>query len=288
MSRTRSKPRGRPPAASVASSTGPAARGLDNALALLDVIAASDGILLTEAAQRAGVAPSTAHRVLTTLEAHGFLRQDTEHEDWRIGVKAFEVGNAFLRDRKVADVGRPIMTELMEATGETVNLSLPMDDTVVFVAQVETHNALRAFERPGNRAPLHASASGKLVLAHMTQKARTATLHRTGLETFTPATRSAVSDLAADLDAAIARGFAIEVGEQADGLTCVAAPIYNEHGDLTSCLSVSGPVTRMDEVRRFEIGPQARRAADAITRAIGGRQPRPAEPASAAPAAAGA
>ncbi|MEL6871477.1 MAG: IclR family transcriptional regulator C-terminal domain-containing protein, partial [Pseudomonadota bacterium] len=97
-----------------------------------------------------------------------------------------------------------------------------------------------------------------------------------------------VSDLAADLDAAIARGFAIEVGEQADGLTCVAAPIYNEHGDLTSCLSVSGPVTRMDEVRRFEIGPQARRAADAITRAIGGRQPRPAEPASAAPAAAGA
>ena len=273
MNKPRTKTRGRPPAASAIGSSGPAARGLDNALALLEVIAASDGILLTEAAQRAGVAPSTAHRVLTTLEVHGFLRHDAEREDWRIGVKAFEVGNAFLRDRKVADVGRPVMTELMEATGETVNLSLPIDDAVVFVAQVETHNALRAFQRPGNRAPLHASASGKLVLAFMSDKSRAATLHRTGLEAFTAETRITVKDLEADLEAARTRGFAIEVGEQAEGLTCVAAPIFNEFGELLSCLSVSGPVARMGEVRRFEIGPMARRAADGITRAVGGRQP---------------
>ena len=120
-------------------------------MALLDIIAQADGLSLTSIAQRAGIAASTAHRILATLKAAGFVQCDEARGGYLIGVKAFKIGSAFLRNRKLVDVGRGVMRDLMSASGETTNLGIENDGYVVFVSQLESHHAIRAFHRPGAR-----------------------------------------------------------------------------------------------------------------------------------------
>ncbi|MBI1386360.1 MAG: helix-turn-helix domain-containing protein [Rhizobiales bacterium] len=271
MPSKRAKPRGRP--AQREASTGPAVRGLDNALALLEVIADGDGLQLTDAAQRAGIAASTAHRILTTLATHNFVRHDEERDHWLIGVAAFEIGSAFLRNRKVLEVGRPLMHELMELSGETVNLAIRDGDEIIYVAQVETHSPIRAFQRAGSRAPLHASAIGKVLLADLPEAAVRATLHRTGLERFTPKTIVSPEAFAAALTAARVTGYAVDDEERVPGLRCIASAVFDEHGEPLAGLSLSGPLSRLTDERMAELAPQVRRAARTLSERIGGRMP---------------
>ncbi|TGT82175.1 IclR family transcriptional regulator, partial [Mesorhizobium sp. M5C.F.Ca.ET.164.01.1.1] len=97
----------------------------------------------------------------------GMVACDTTYQLCSFGVETYRMGSAFLRRRKLVDRARIVMQELMEKTGETANLGVAEDDCVVFVNQVETHQAFRAFFRPGTRSPFHAPGIGKAVLAHL-------------------------------------------------------------------------------------------------------------------------
>jgi hypothetical protein len=100
-------------------------QSLSRALSLLNALAAQDGGLpLSEVARTVGLAISTAHRLLSTLQQEGFVRFDEERGVWIVGVQAFIVGSAFLRSRELTAVARPVMRRLMERSGETVNLAV--------------------------------------------------------------------------------------------------------------------------------------------------------------------
>ena len=146
--------------------------------------------------------PSTAHRILATLKAAGFVQCDEARGGYLIGVKAFKIGSAFLRNRKLVDVGRGVMRDLMAASGETTNLGIENDGYVVFVSQLESHHAIRAFHRPGARGPMHASSLGKAILAWLPEAEVTKLLHRVGLPRLTDRTivdpQALLADLAAD------------------------------------------------------------------------------------------
>ena len=136
-------------------------QALDRGLALLEIIAQADGLSLTSIAQRAGIPPSTAHRILATLKAAGFVQCDEARGGYLIGMKAFKIGSAFLRNRKLVDVGRGVMRALMDASGETTNLGIENDGSVVFVSQLESHHPIRAFHRPGHAARCTPPASAR-------------------------------------------------------------------------------------------------------------------------------
>ncbi|GAB4228239.1 MAG: IclR family transcriptional regulator [Methyloligellaceae bacterium] len=254
-------------------------QSLDRALALLEHIAAEDGLTLTDLAQRAGVAPSTAHRILTTLQAHDYVEHEDERGLWLIGVRAFEVGASFLRNRKLVGIGRSIMRELMENSGESVNLAIEDNGDVVFISQVESHHAIRAFHRPGSRGALHASSAGKAFLATCSNSTVRKMLHKTGMERFTDKTLVEPERLFEELETIRERGWAVDDEERTPGMRCIASPIYNEYGEAIACVSVSGPTVRMSDERLGELGPMVRRAAEKITRSIGGYPPHPAQPA---------
>lgn len=268
MRRTRGRPRN-----PVTLAPAPNVQALDRALALLELVAGADGLTLTEISQRAGMAPSTAHRLLTTLEGRGFVQMLTTSGEWVVGVEAFRTGTAFLRRTKPADMGRTVMRDLMESCGETVNLGIAEDDVIVFISQVETHEAIRAFFRPGTRSPMHASGIGKALLAQLPEERVRRILQRTGLAKFTPRTLIDPKSLAADLAGVRRRGWAIDNEERTPGMRCVAAPIFNEYREAVAGISVSGPAVRMTDERLGELGPQVVRAADSITVSIGGQRP---------------
>jgi IclR family acetate operon transcriptional repressor len=177
------------------------------------------------------------------------------------------MGSAFLRGRKIVDRARVVMQDLMEKTGETANLGLAEDDCVVFVTQVETHQAIRAFFRPGTRTAFHASGIGKAVLSHMDPERVAMLIDRLGLETYTDRTVATLPELMRDLAEARVRGWAVDDEERNLGMRCVAAAVFNEHGEPVGGVSVSGPTVRVTP----EIGPVVRDAAAEVTTMIGGR-----------------
>ena len=245
-------------------------QSLDRALRILAVVADANGLSLSEIAAASEVPAPTAYRMLVTLENHGMVEFDKSDQLWSVGVGAFRTGSAFLRRRRLVDRTRAVMQDLMERSGETANLGVAEDGCVVFVSQVETHEAIRAFFRPGTRSPFHASGIGKAVLAHLTPERVTAIARREGLERYTETTKASIDELNADLETIRARGFAIDDEERYPGMRCVAAAIFNEYGEPLGGISVSGPTVRVTGARADELGALVADAAAEITRSIGG------------------
>jgi IclR family acetate operon transcriptional repressor len=243
---------------------------LDRALSLIELLAEADGLSLTDLSQRAGMSPATVYRMLTTMERRGFVANDQAQGLWRIGVETFRAGSAFARGTKVVDVGRAVMRGLMESTGETANLAIEEDGDVVFLSQVETHEAIRAFFRPGTRGPMHASGIGKALLAARPARRVRAILQQRGLAGFTPKTLVSPDGLLADLEVIRKRGWALDDEERHQGMRCIAAPIFDEHGEAVAGVSVSGPTVRMSDDRLVELAALVKQAAAAITDGIGG------------------
>ncbi|MCC5956774.1 MAG: IclR family transcriptional regulator [Natronohydrobacter sp.] len=245
-------------------------QSLDRALSILEVVAESSGLTLTELAQAADQSAATAYRVLTTFQSHGFVELETESQRWHIGAGAFRTGSAFLRRTKLADRARGAMESLMRETGETANLGIEDRGEVLFLTQVETHEAIRAFFPPGTRSPMHVSGIGKALLAHMPML-RLAEVMARGLRGFTPASLIDAQALERDLIATRARGYAIDNEERTEGMRCIAAPIFDAQGRAVAGLSISGPVFRLSLERAEEVGAMVKRAAQGVTEATGGR-----------------
>jgi len=268
--------RGRPPAkpAAKASRDGGLVQSLSRALALLEHVAAAEhGASLTELAQRAGLAPSTAHRLLKSLEAARYVAHDGDHGLWFVGVKAFNVGSAFLRARDFVALARPVMRELMELSAESVNLAGLEEGAAVFLAQVECRQMMRALTRPGGTASLHASGVGKALLAAMSEADAARLIKRQSLTAFTTNTLTDLERLLGDLEATRKRGYAIDDEEFSLGLRCVAAAIHDDAGRPVAALSLSGPSARITDARVAELGRLVADKAQRITAEIGGRSP---------------
>jgi IclR family acetate operon transcriptional repressor len=267
---TEKRQRGRP-----RSFNGPAenssVQSLDRALRILAIVADADGLSLSEVASASGLAASTAYRMLTTMEAHGMVEFDRTDQLWSIGVETYRMGSAFLRRRKLVDRARIVMQDLMEKIGETANLGVAEDDCVVFVSQVETHQAIRAFFRPGTRSSFHASGIGKAILAHMPGDRVAAIVRKEGLEVYTPKTLANAPALARDLSQIRTRGYSVDDEERHPGMRCIAAPVFNEFGEPVAGVSISGPTVRVTLERVADIGPLVREAAAEVTRMIGGK-----------------
>jgi IclR family acetate operon transcriptional repressor len=272
MDAVEKRQRGRPRSFN-APSDAASVQALDRGLKILAIVAEGDALSLSEIAAKSGIAASTAYRMLTTLAAHGMVEFDPDGQLWSVGVETYRMGSAFLRRRKLVDRARTVMQELMETTGETANLGVAEDDCVVFVSQVETHQAIRAFFRPGTRSSFHASGIGKAILAHLPAERVNAIVRKAGLEAYTQKTLADPLSLARDLREIKARGWSIDDEERHPGMRCVAAAIFNEFGEPVAGISVSGPTVRVTPERAANIGPLVHEAAEEVTKAIGGKAP---------------
>ncbi len=265
----RNRARGRPrlPPADGSNTT---VQALDRGLTLLRNLTRESNVSLTELALRVGMPPSTAHRMLTTLQKHGFAEFNDSTQEWAIGLEAFRVGSAYLNRTNLVEAARVTMRNLTEETGETANLAIADNGDVVFLSQVETHEPIRAFFHPGTRGHMHASGIGKALLANIPRYQVEKILQAKGCPEFTHKTLSSPSALFADLDQTKKRGWSFDDEERYLGMRCVAAPIFNSFGEAIAGISVSGPTVRFPDISIAEIGPRVRRAADEITRIMGG------------------
>lgn len=245
-------------------------QALSRGLAVLEALAATDGgATLTSLANQLELPAPTAYRLLATLEAGGFVSAGAKGE-WRIGVRAFRVGTAFLAHRNLVVQAYPHLRELMDRAGETANLAVIEAGEAVFVEQVQCRELMRMSAKLGSRVPLHASGVGKAMLSVLPERAVATAVGR-DLARFTPRTLTAFPALMQELAATRARGYSIDDEEHALGLRCVAAAVQDENGEPWAAVSLAGPTTRMTHERIPALGTLVRETARDLTHALGGR-----------------
>ncbi|MEY4982319.1 MAG: hypothetical protein RIR62_585 [Pseudomonadota bacterium] len=269
---TQPRPRGRPKAFHDKTDQN-TVQALDRALDLLEILSARPGLTLSELAAEAGQPVATVYRALVTLQGHAMVEVEEPGQLWHVGSGAFRIGTAFLRRTKVVERARQPMDALMRDTGETANLGIETGDEVLFLSQVETHQVIRAFFPPGTKAPMHVSGIGKALLAWYPAEKVQGILARRGMERFTSLSHTSETALMRDLARTRARGFSIDDQERAEGMRCIAAPVFNAHGEPVAGLSVSGPAFRMNLSDADRIGALVAAAAARVTAETGGTPP---------------
>lgn len=266
------RPRGRPKSLFKESSAG-TMQALDRALGVLTTVARLERAALSDLAREIDVPTATTHRILTTLQKHGFVSFSEERQEWMIGVEAYRTGASFLRHNSVVEIGRSVLRRLMQDSGETANLAVPDGSEVVFVGQVETSNPIRAFFPPGARTPMYASGTGKAILAAMTKASRAKVLADTQLVPYTPNTCATLDTLREDLTETRLRGWSYDREERHSGMSCIGAAIFNDKQEPCAGISVSGPTARFNPDRAPELAAHVVQAAQEITRLSGGQSP---------------
>jgi IclR family acetate operon transcriptional repressor len=228
---------------------------------------------LTELSEKAGLPPSTTHRLLTTLEAERFVRPNPSNGLWQVGVSAFVVGASFARTRDKLAVIRPYLKRLMELSGETANLFVFSDNSAVCIGQIESRHAMRAITGVGGRVDLHSSAAGKVLLGHSDPALRRSLVDALPMPVATSSTIKSREALLEHLDHVRRAGFAFDDEEHESGLRCVSAPVFDEFATPIAAVSVSGPTARIPRERLPVLGEMVREVGVEATREFGGITP---------------
>jgi IclR family acetate operon transcriptional repressor len=253
---------------------GGAVQSVDRAMSLLDALGEDEeGYRLTDLAIRTGLSPSTAHRLLTTLEQRRFVEFDPSDNIWHVGRQTFAVGSAFIRRRNFVAPALPYLRRLRDLTHETANLGVADDGEVIVLTQVESREIMRAITRVGGRAPMVTSGIGKAILATYSDEDVVAIIQRHGMKRLTPKSVVRAGELRAALEAVRRDGYAVDDQEFLMGLRCVAAVVYNDQAEALAAISVSGLASRVPSERVPELGRLVREVAQELTLALGGRLP---------------
>ena len=208
---------------------------------LLEYILSAGGEMgISEAAVESGLPLPTIHRLLQTLVARGYVRQQPSRR-YALGPRLIPIGDG--AQRMVGRWAQRHLEGLAEVTGETANMALLDGDLAIYVAQVPSRHPMRMFTEIGRRVSLHCTGIGKVLLAQMSESKARELLKRTGMSAQTDKTITDLDTLIEQLVSIRQLGYALDDGEQEVGVRCVAVPVPDGRSLLT--LSVSGPESRI-------------------------------------------
>jgi len=214
------------------------------ALQVLDYVARQGhDVTLTETVQELRLPKTTVFRYLQTLSAAEFLEHDLKRDRYGVGRKFRSLARVDQELQGLRDIAQPEMRTLMETFHETVNLAVLSENEVVYIDMLEPGRPLRANARIGHRHPAHSTSLGKAMMAFLPDAdalALSSELPQRTINTLTDADK-----LRRQVDDVRRRGYAIEVGENEDGLMCIGVPILDRTGYPVAAMSLSAPERRM-------------------------------------------
>jgi DNA-binding IclR family transcriptional regulator len=244
-------------------------QSVDRAISVLEILARRGETGVSDVAAEISVHKSTAFRLLGALEARGLVEQATDRGKYRLGFGIVRLAGAVSGRMDVTQQGRPVCERLAREIGETVNLAVRQGAAAINLDEVRGPSAVAAHTWVGQLTPLHATSSGKVLLAHLADAARDELLDGGGLERFTPHTITSRTALEKQLGTAREVGYAVTVEEYEIGLNAFAAPVRSRDGEVVAAVSASGPAYRLTEERVHELAPVLIHGADDISRRLG-------------------
>jgi DNA-binding IclR family transcriptional regulator len=250
-----------------AAEAGTGVQSVDRALSILEVLARTGEGGVTEIAAELGVHKSTAFRLIATLEAHRLVEQTGDRGRYRLGVGILRLAGATTARLDLVQEARSVCRQLAAETGETVNVAVLSDGSALYLDQVAGSSALQPHNWVGQHIPLHATSNGKVLLSGLDDDALDAALGT--LSTYTEHTITRRAKLREELARVREQGHALAVDELEVGLTAVAVPVRNAHGDVVASMSVSGPTFRLGADRLDHVVTLTMAAASEVSHRLG-------------------
>jgi DNA-binding IclR family transcriptional regulator len=242
---------------------------VENGLRLLQLYRQRDALGVSETARLLGVGRSTAHRLLTTLRANGFVVQD-QSRAYRVGPALRDLATAIAESGVARTRYRPYMQALCDEIGETVNLVSLRGADAIFVDSVETRRPLRVAGREGVVLPAHAVSAGKALLAALPIDVLHELYADEALTALTDRTLRTRTALEAQLEIVRQRGYAVNIGESERGITAAACAVPGRAAGERLAIAVSAPSSRVhDDDDLLAVAQAVCACAESLARGLG-------------------
>jgi DNA-binding IclR family transcriptional regulator len=221
-------------------------QSVDRALAVLDILARDGYAGVSEIAEEMNLHKSTIFRLLVSLVGRDLVQQDNGRGKYQLGFGVLRLASSIPGRLSLVHEARQVLECLAEEYKETVNLAVLRSNFAVNVDQAMGPSMLVMYDWVGSLTPLHATSSGKVLLAALTADERARILEETGLPARTPRTITDRNQLESQLLEVSRVGYAVARDEIEIGLNAAAAPVYNHAGNVIGAVSISGPAFRFD------------------------------------------
>ena len=256
--------------ASDSDSTRSTIQSLDRGLYLMEILSRSDKPMgLPELAEILEVDRSTIHRLMGTLLQRGYVTQDPENKRYTVGYKVISLSRRAIDGHSLRAAAKPYLTQLTEETGESTNLCVPAGEHAVCIDYEASPSPLAVTNDIGIEFLYHATAGGKVILAHMPEEKQKQIIESYELTEFTPRTITTRERLANNLEMIRIQGYGVDDEEHYIGVRCIAAPIRDYSGKVIAALSMSGPSSRITLAKIPEIASIVVNIANQISKSLG-------------------
>ncbi|WP_347109356.1 IclR family transcriptional regulator [Paenarthrobacter sp. S56] len=221
-------------------------QSVDRALQILEILARDGDAGVSEIAAEMGVHKSTVSRLVGSLVNRELVRQDSDRGKYQLGFGILRLASSIPGRLSVVHEAREVLESLAARYKETVNLAVLRSNYAVNVDQAMGPSTLATYDWVGSLTPLHATSSGKVLLAALTADERSQVFKSVGLPARTPRTVTKRGELEKQLLDVARKGYAVVRDEFEIGLTAVAVPVFNHQGSVVAAISISGPAFRFE------------------------------------------
>lgn len=243
---------------------------LDRALTIIELLSEHpEGLNLAQIVEHLEIPRHSGFRIVMTLMKRGYLFRNEDTKQFYLSRKFLSIGNRTLSHGNLKYIGMDILRDLRDLTKETVLIGTLVDTEGVFIEQVPGLHAFRFVAELGERFVVHTSALTKAILAYLPEIERIKILSKLTLTRYTAYTITSKTVFCRELNNIRERGYAVDRGEEFEGIHCLGAPILDHHGYPIAAISVTGPSIRLKEVDFETIGKQVADHAQRISQRLG-------------------
>lgn len=222
-------------------------------------------LTLVEIAEAVDLTVPTTHRLLRALQSHDLVVFDDHRRQYSLGAGVMRLASVILNRDDVLAITQPGLQRLRESSNETVALHWRVDDHRVCLLELVSNHPIRMASGVGNAYPLVAGASGKAILAHLSDDDIDEVIGKARADGSKVQRKALLADLADVRE----RGFAMSFGETVAGAAALATPLLDASGRAIAALNVTGPVDRLTEKRMAATVPELLATGKAIMDQLG-------------------
>ena len=236
-------------------------QSVENALNVLEALCEDDDeVRISRLSEKLGMNKTSVFRLLATFESRGYVEREELSGKYRLGIAAYEMGQKFLSRMGLLKKARPVMERLVRETNEAVYLAVRRDDDLLFLDAVDTPLQVKIVSLVGKRYPLPLSAPGRVLLAGAWRKENAAV----------PLTTPETTETDPVLREILEQEFGTDHGGLGEGVTCLAVPLIDLHGNTVAALAMIGPDFRMQSpLLESELLPRLKDAGQTISSKLG-------------------
>ncbi len=248
-------------------------QSVNHALQLFEVFRMADKqeeFGVTELSKTLGLHKNNVFRLLATLESRGYIEQNLNTENYRLGIGIFNLGQKFVNKLGMLKLARPFMEKIVAECNESVYIGILREGSVIYLDIVEAPQTVRVVSRVGKDVPAYCTAIGKIQLAYASEEELNKIYMGARLKRYTDNTITSLPELKKNLKIIAQQDYCLDDEEFEERVKCISVPIKDYLGVPIAAISVTGPACRMNDERLVnEILPVAKKYAREISKRLG-------------------